>query len=192
MCGLNGLTAVQLSEDVDARLIVDVACRRGQELGSVLEERGPFDLMLIMAGTNDLVMGIAPCMVILSIQALHAECQMGGVRTVAEDLSFGALSEAAAGDVGLPYDSTNGLWESDGLHFSKAGSREFGRRMATCVRELLRPQEFVSLAGEVMWLLSKSLGFSRPGLRSIGQRGRAAPGKSRGNFLGNSAMLLVA
>ena len=78
------------------------------------------------------------------------------------------------------------------MHFSKAGSREFGRRMATCVRELLRPQEFVSLAGEVMWLLSKSMGFSRPGLRSIGQRGRAAPGKSRGSFLGNSAMLLIA
>ena len=30
------------------------------------------------------------------------------------------------------------------------------------------------------------------GLRSIGQRGRAALGKSRGNFLGNSVMLLVA
>ena len=103
MCGLNGLTAVQLSEDVDARLIVDVACRRGQGLGSVFEERGPFDLMLIMAETNDLAMGVAPGMVLHSIQALHAECQMGGVRTVAlrvpqsfftfEDLSFGALSD---------------------------------------------------------------------------------------------------
>ena len=40
MVGLYGLTAVQLSEDVDARLIVDVACRRGQGLGSILEERG--------------------------------------------------------------------------------------------------------------------------------------------------------
>ena len=48
VCGLNGLTAVQLSEDEDARLIVDVAFRRGQELGSVLDERGPFDLLLIM------------------------------------------------------------------------------------------------------------------------------------------------
>ena len=103
VCGLNGLTAVQLSEDVDARLIVDVACRRGQKLGLVLEERRPFDLMLIMAGTNDLAMGVAPGVALHRIQALHAVCQMGGVRTVAlrvpqsfftfEDLSFGALSD---------------------------------------------------------------------------------------------------
>ena len=111
-------------------LSCDVACRRGQGLGSVLEERGPFDLMLIMAGTKDLATGVAPGMVLHSIQALHAECQMGGVRTVAlrvpqsfftfEDLSFGALSDDVK---------------------------------------------------------SKSLGFSRPGLRSIGLRGRAAPGR---------------
>ena len=56
VCGLNGLTAVQWSEDVDARLIVVVACRRGQGLVSVLDERGPVDLMIIMARTNDLAM----------------------------------------------------------------------------------------------------------------------------------------
>ena len=51
VCGLNGQTAVQFSEDEDedARFIVDVACRRGQELGSVLDERSlPFYLLLIM------------------------------------------------------------------------------------------------------------------------------------------------
>ena len=56
-----------------------------------------------MAGNNDLVMGVAPGMVRHSIQALHAEYQLGGVHTVAlrvpqsfftlEDLSFGALSD---------------------------------------------------------------------------------------------------
>ena len=56
VCGLNGLMAVELPEDVDARLIVVVACRRGQGLVSVLDERGPVDLMIIMAGTNDLAM----------------------------------------------------------------------------------------------------------------------------------------
>ena len=47
VCGESGLTAVQLSEDVDARLIVEGACRRGQWLGSFLEERGPFDLQRV-------------------------------------------------------------------------------------------------------------------------------------------------
>ena len=56
---------------------MDVACRRGQGLGSVLEAREPFDLLLIMAGANDLVLGVAPGMVLHSIQALHAKCQMG-------------------------------------------------------------------------------------------------------------------
>ena len=56
VCGLNGLTAVQLSENEDARLIVLVACRRGQGFVSVLDERGPVDLLLIMAGTYDLAL----------------------------------------------------------------------------------------------------------------------------------------
>ena len=55
--------------------------RRGQGLGSVLEKREAFDLTLIMAGTSHLAMEVAHCMVLHSIQALHAECQMGGVRT---------------------------------------------------------------------------------------------------------------
>ena len=54
-----------------------------------------------MAGTNHLAMEGAPCMVLHSIQTLHAECQVGGVRTVGlrvprtfstfEDRSFGGL-----------------------------------------------------------------------------------------------------
>ena len=56
--------------------------RRGQGLGSVLEKREAFDLMLIMAGTNHLAMGVAHCMVLHSFQEMHAECQMVGVRTV--------------------------------------------------------------------------------------------------------------
>ena len=56
--------------------------RRGQGLGSVLEKREAFDLMLIMAGTNHLAMGVAHCMALHSIQALHVECQMRGVCTV--------------------------------------------------------------------------------------------------------------
>ena len=56
------------ARDEDARLIVDATCRR-------------VNLMLIMAGTNHLAMEGAPCMVLHSIQTLHAECQMVGVRT---------------------------------------------------------------------------------------------------------------
>ena len=64
MCGLNVLTTVQMSENEDARLIVDAACWRDKGLGSVLEKRRAFDLMLTMAGISHLAMGVAPCMVL--------------------------------------------------------------------------------------------------------------------------------
>ena len=52
--------------------------------------------MLIMVKTNDLAMGVARGMVLHSIQALHAVCQMGGVRTVAlrEPQSFFTFEES--------------------------------------------------------------------------------------------------
>ena len=56
VCDLNGLTAVQLSEDEGAQFIVLVACRRDEEFVTVLDERGPVYLLLIMAGTYDLAM----------------------------------------------------------------------------------------------------------------------------------------
>ena len=46
--GLKGLTAVQLSEDEDARLIAHVVFKHDQELGSFLDDRRPFDLLPIM------------------------------------------------------------------------------------------------------------------------------------------------
>ena len=80
--GLNGLKALELSEEEDARLMVDVGCRHGQQLGSVLEERVSFGLLVIMAGTIDLVTGVAPGMVLHNIQTLRAQCQVEHVRTV--------------------------------------------------------------------------------------------------------------
>ena len=48
--GLKGLTTVQLSKEEDARLIVHLAVRHDQELGSVLDDQRPFDMLLIMQG----------------------------------------------------------------------------------------------------------------------------------------------
>ena len=67
--------------------------------------------MLIMAGTNHLAMEGAPCMVLHSIQTLHAECQMESVRTVElrvpqsfstfENRSFGGLSDVLKKRLGV-------------------------------------------------------------------------------------------
>ena len=109
------------ARDEDARLIVDATGRR-------------VNLMLVMAGTNHLAMEGALRIVLHSIQTLHAECQMEGIRTVGlrvpqgffhfrgSELHWPQCTEKAAG--------RGSAWKSHGLHFSKANSREFGRRMA--------------------------------------------------------------
>ena len=86
------------ARDEDARFIVDATCRRA-------------NLMLIMAGTNHLAMEGAPCMVLHSIQTLHAECHM---KTSAQwacvcprafstfkDRSFGGLSDVLKKRLGV-------------------------------------------------------------------------------------------
>ena len=54
MRGLSSLTAQQLASNVGARHVYDGRGRVGQGLGHILKEQGPFDLVIIMAGTNDL------------------------------------------------------------------------------------------------------------------------------------------
>ena len=121
VCGLNALTAVQMPETRMLGSSENATCRR-------------VNLRLITAGTNHLAMEGAPCMVLYSIQTLHAECQMGGVRTVGlrvpqnffhfrgSELRWPQSCAEAAG--------RGSAWKSHGLHFSKAGLREFGRRLA--------------------------------------------------------------
>ena len=46
--GLTGLTVVQLFENEDVRLIAHVVFKHDQKLGSVLDDRRPFDLLLII------------------------------------------------------------------------------------------------------------------------------------------------
>ena len=87
---LDALTAVQTPETKNVQLLVDATCRR-------------VNLMLISAGTYHLAMERPPCMVLYSIQTLHAECQTKSVRTVElrvhqssstfADRSFGGLSD---------------------------------------------------------------------------------------------------
>ena len=48
-----------------------VGCKRGRQLGSVLQERVPLDVLLIMAGMNDLVMRVAPGMALHRTQTLR-------------------------------------------------------------------------------------------------------------------------
>jgi len=90
MCGLIGLTAEQLVHQADAVTIVDKMAQRGAGLRKILLERGPFDLVLLLVGTNDLSlngnrgfdMDEKSNAVFCNIKALHEVCHKAGVNTV--------------------------------------------------------------------------------------------------------------
>merc|ERR1712039_552926 len=85
MCGLCGRTAAELARRADCRGIEDEFDRVGKGIQVILTE-DPFDLVLIMVGTNDLGMGYQSGDVIKNIKALHQFCHERGVPTVALSL----------------------------------------------------------------------------------------------------------
>jgi len=95
VCGLSSLTAGELVESIDDTNICDGADRRGVGLRKALTSHGPFDLALIMAGTNDLgSRGADPHAILTHIRALHAECHREGIQTVALSVPpSGAMAE---------------------------------------------------------------------------------------------------
>jgi len=86
MCGLCGRTAVELTCMAERPFIEDEANRIGKGIQVILAEHDPFDLVLILAGTNDLGMGYESRYVVESIKKLHHMCHQRGIRTVALSL----------------------------------------------------------------------------------------------------------
>jgi len=154
VCGLSGLTAADLAARIDAAIIPDVVGWHGRGLVRTLEDEGPFDLALIMAGTNDLGLSVPPEAIVKHVSQLHAACHKRGVPTVAlapPTVLNGPLRAArkklasllaswactSPGIVAcfdseelLPRREHNGCWEPDELHLSAVGSTELGRILA--------------------------------------------------------------
>lgn len=160
-CGHSGRTAKDMVEAADSSLR-DVVGLRGKGLRRILQENGPFDLALIMAGTNDMGFGAQHEEILRHLRMLHEVCHERSVPTVAlappPAPSAGAAREltrqrlvgllqnmaqrsdriVACVDPGdyLPSSGTR-FWDPDGLHFSAAGSQQLGRCLATLAMERL-------------------------------------------------------
>jgi lysophospholipase L1-like esterase len=178
-CGLCGLTAVEMARGLDSEKLKDNFGRVGLGLRRLLEEQGPFDLVMIMAGTNDLAFPeYSSKKVLESLKSMHKACWEKGVPTVAlsvpESCVTGsnkypdaakkwhkindALAEWASAEEGehslesalfvntatlVSFNKEGrkrGLWEDDSLHFTAAGSREFGSKLAPVVASHLQTQ----------------------------------------------------
>lgn len=82
VCGLVGLTAERMAAEMDQAVIQSEGPKVTQGLRRLLAEGGPFALVLIMCGTNDLPIS-TPQAVVRHINQLHAVCHQAGVSTVA-------------------------------------------------------------------------------------------------------------
>jgi len=183
VCGLNAMRAEQMLALAEEPDVHDMMSRWGHGLAHLIRpKRGAWkaaDLVLIMAGTNDLGQASArPNEICAAVRGLHELCHAEGVRTVAlaipdaggavdsmtmvpdirgrrraANAAIAAWSRSSSKDdlpcnglvsltrpelfvsIGalMPYGPlarAAGFWEKDGVHFTAAGSRVLGQRLA--------------------------------------------------------------
>mmetsp|Transcript_103472 Transcript_103472/g.301888 ORF Transcript_103472/g.301888 Transcript_103472/m.301888 type:complete len:570 (-) Transcript_103472:110-1819(-) len=95
-CGLCAASAEKLLADVQAKSIRDFCSLQGEGILRLLRRRGPFDLVIIMAGINDLVRGGHGSAVL----RLHECCHAFGSRTVALSVASSWHDNPEAFDLG--------------------------------------------------------------------------------------------
>jgi len=133
-------------------------------LARTLEEHGPFDLVVIMAGTNDMSCQHEPARILRSLELLHSACHARGVPTVAlapppapsrgpvwevvrqqvlDSLRLLAVMAptrmACIDPAELVSSARPDMWDADGLHFSPLGSCTFGQNLASAVLRTVLP-----------------------------------------------------
>eukprot|EP00929_Paragymnodinium_shiwhaense_P084001 TRINITY_DN4489_c0_g2_i1.p1 TRINITY_DN4489_c0_g2~~TRINITY_DN4489_c0_g2_i1.p1 ORF type:complete len:369 (+),score=60.25 TRINITY_DN4489_c0_g2_i1:104-1210(+) len=160
VCGLSGGFASEFVAKKNGSL-TDVVGGQGKGLSRILSEDGPFDLVIIMAGTNDLGRNDSPHDILRSVKQLHKECHLRSIPTVAvapppapirspmqEAIRMqlaSLISQWVASETDgrivyqdpaafVPATANFGwIWEADQLHFTPAGSRSLGDKMAKLV-----------------------------------------------------------
>jgi len=161
VCGLSGKTAMECVQGMHAPWIPDITGRGGKGIDRILNEEGPFDLVIIMLGTNDLGQGQTPDMILNSISQMHSACHRYSIPTIAvapPTVDYGhtrahrqqlaqllaSWTHATPGVVAfidcedLCPRHERQLWEPDQLHLSRVGSQALGRRMARWVEKMSR------------------------------------------------------
>lgn len=159
VCGLSGKTAREMVSNSTTGL-VDVVGNHGKGLSKLLEEDGPFDLVIIMSGTNDMGQGAQEPNILQDVRSLHVVCHDRGIPTIAlapppapcagaarevarlrfvEQLQaklIGMRESVACVDPEEFVPASNAqFWERDGLHFSPSGSKHLGKAVADIVAD---------------------------------------------------------
>lgn len=158
--GLTGHTAKQMLRELDAPMAVDQCGKPGRGLRCLISEEQP-ELVVIMAGTNDLGMHWDVAETFASICQLHAACHAQGVPTFAVSPPHYAkrpecarlsqmlrawsqqepMVKAFMDIEELVPSSAMQLWDADKLHFSVAGCQELGRKLSRPISKMLERPE---------------------------------------------------
>jgi len=143
--GLSGYRADEMVADMFSANCQDMVGKRGRGLAHILDNDDRYDLVILMAGTNDFVPNANLQSVQRHVCQLHEVCHIRGVPTV----MLAAPCNAANMRIGLSQllrqwanSRSNVLafvdpeeviprrnatfWESDQVHFTPAGSRALG------------------------------------------------------------------
>jgi len=150
--GVSGCTAREMAKKMD----VEITNERGAScagLRVLLQTEAPFDLVIIMAGTNDLGLGESAKSILEHVSRLHEVCHMhdtptvvmapttvpSGAPRVGRDQLAALLSRWAQSKPGVkvfidseeivPRKTRSHHYDADQLHFSAAGSRALGQRL---------------------------------------------------------------
>jgi len=160
VCGLTGKSAEEMLLGVNASL-VDQCGILWKGLARTLEEDGPFDLVMLMAGTNDLPFASRRKNAAANLRALHQLCHRRGIPTVAMapplapvgDASWCSNRRVLLEDMEIAFQGLAQhltymdpsiilshedplMWDPDALHFSQIGSYMLGKSLAKLALEL--------------------------------------------------------
>lgn len=158
ICGISGRRADEMVAELDSPVCRDMVGKLGKGLAYILDREGPYDLVILMAGTNDFVPNVNLKMVRDSVCRLHSVCHARGVPTV----MLAAPCNIAEMRVGLgrllkdwarknpskvlgfldPEDvmprSNAACWEADQVHFTPTGSRTLGGHLSPIIAQILQ------------------------------------------------------
>lgn len=157
-CGLSGHTAKQMLAEIHAaRTSRDICGRSGSGLGWLLDHSERYDLVLLMAGTNDLGYGMPTETIVNNVCKLHAACHARGIPTIVllppsphslrwplvDRLRKWARTEPNVLAVVDPEElvprNKHQYWDSDALHLSPTGYHALGYQIASDVQAVLQP-----------------------------------------------------
>jgi lysophospholipase L1-like esterase len=167
ICGLNGLTAAEMLKEVASPALKDVVGHVGKGLSRKLDEEGDLDLVIIMAGTNDMAVDRPNAQAVFNqLRGLHEICHARSIPTIAlappghkppahraarlelrgllarwahETLDVAAFADCEEMVPRTPI-GTNLLWDPDYIHMNPRGSKTLGHQILPVVLKVLGAQ----------------------------------------------------